>query len=44
MSTREARLRRFSRRSIVNGEETSSARAEAFISGILSQTPRNQVA
>lgn len=43
-STREARLRRFSRRSSVNGEETSSARAEAFIRGILSQAPRNQVA
>jgi hypothetical protein len=43
-STRAARLARFSRHSIVSGEETSSARAEAFIRGILSSTARNQAA
>ena len=43
-STREARLARFSRHSLVSGGETSSARAENFIRGILSKTARNQAA
>jgi hypothetical protein len=43
-STREARLARFSRHSLVSGAETSSARAESFIRGILNKPARNQAA
>jgi hypothetical protein len=43
-STREARMKRFSRHSIVSREETSSARVEAFIRGVLGAAERNRAA